>query len=55
MTFVFDPHILTDPFSSQCAQRHLKCKYPLETRRRMRKGQSIMPHDESAPKMSDTD
>ena len=44
-TAMFDPHILTDPSpdSNQCAQRHLKCDYPLESRRGMRKRRSIVP------------
>ena len=30
-------------FPSQCARRHLKCEYPLESRRGMRKRRSLIP------------
>ena len=35
--------VLTCAFSSQCARRHLKCEYPLESRRGMRKRRSLIP------------
>ncbi|KAL4073773.1 hypothetical protein V8B97DRAFT_1936134 [Scleroderma yunnanense] len=37
-----------DKTCHQCARRHLKCEYPLESRRGMRKRRSLVPHTGSA-------
>ncbi|KAI9571654.1 hypothetical protein HD554DRAFT_1982868, partial [Boletus coccyginus] len=37
-----------DKTCNQCARRHLKCEYPLESRRGMRKRRSLIPRISSA-------
>jgi hypothetical protein len=44
LIFVAKSFLLTCvTFPSQCARRHLKCEYPLESRRGMRKRRSLIP------------
>ncbi|KAG2127520.1 hypothetical protein DEU56DRAFT_742346 [Suillus clintonianus] len=38
-----------DRTCNQCARRHLKCEYPLESRRGMRKRRSLVPRGSGSP------
>jgi hypothetical protein len=38
-----------DKTCNQCARRHLKCEYPLESRRGMRKRRSLIPRGSGSP------